>query len=156
MYVFSLDNDDLKKFMNCLLREESFDIFRVHSCEVTTFCTFRTDGALNRDFFDEGTAPEGGRCPWSVLRPVVFNIIKGKKLPKIFKLVLSVPEDKLPLLHENCREAFLNISYENGKITFVTGTMQKEFKLDKAQDEAFESYIKKFFKKLGLAAAEIK
>ena len=150
MYVFSLDGEDIKKFMNALLRENGFDIFRVHSCEITTFCNFSIDGTVNKDFFED-EAPEGN-CPWAVLKPVVFNIIKGKKLPKVFKLVLGVPKDKLPLLHDNLKEAFLNINYENGKINFVTGTLQNEFRLDKQQDEAFENYIRKLFKKLGLAA----
>ena len=149
MYAFTLDSEDIKKFMNCLLREGSFDIFRVHSCEVTTFCTFGIDGTVNRDYFGEGECPEG-KCPWAVLRPAVFDIIKGRKLPKVFKLVLAVPKDKLPLLHTNLKEAFLNINYENGGISFVTGTLQNEFSLDKQQDAAFESYIKKLFKKLGL------
>ena len=153
MYIFSLDNEDIKKFMNLLLRGTAFDVFRVHSGEITTCCTFKIDGAVNKDFFEE--APTGGRCPWSTLRPVVFGMIKGKRLPKLFKLVLAVPEDKLPLLHENCKEAFLNINYENGKISFVTGTMQKEFSMDKAQDEAFENYIKKLFKKLELTAISL-
>ncbi len=155
MYIFSLEKDDIKKFMNCLLRENSFDIFRVHSCEITTFCTFKVDGALNKSFFDEDAVPDGGRCPWALMKPVLYGIIKGKRLPKLFKLVLAVPEDKLPLLHENCREAYLNILYENGRLNFTTGTMQKEFSLDKAQDRAFEAYIKKFFKKLGLAVLEL-
>jgi hypothetical protein len=153
MYIFSLDNEDVKKFMNLLLRETAFDVFRVHSGEITTCCTFKIDGTMNKDFFAE--TPDGGRCPWSALRPVVFDIIKGKKLPKLFKLVLAVPEDKLPLLHENCKEAYLNINYENGKISFVTGTMQNEFRMDKAQDEAFENYIKKLFKKLELTAVSL-
>ncbi len=151
MYAFSLDGDDIKKFMNCLLREESFDIFRVHSCEITTFCSFKIDGTPNKEFFDEGKAPDK-KCPWSLLRPVVFGLIKGKKLPKVFKLVLAVPSDKLPLLHDNLEEAFLNISYEAGKILFTTGTLQKEFRLDKQHDAAYENYIKKLFKKLGLTA----
>ena len=151
MYVFSLEGEDIKKFMNCLLCEESFDIFRVHSCEIVTYCTFKIDGAVNKDYFAPDEAPEGS-CPWALAKPAVFGLIKGKRLPKVFKLVLAVPRDKLPLLHDNLKEAFLNINYENGKITFVTGTLQNEFKLDKQQDAAFEGYIKKIFKKLGLTA----
>lgn len=153
MYAFSLDGEDIKKFMNCLLREDRFDIFKVHSCEITTFCTFKIDGTPNKDYFDEDTAPEK-KCPWSMLKPVVYGIIKGKRLPKIFKLVLAVPADKLPLLHSNLAEAFLNINYEAGRVLFTTGTMQKEFCLDKQHDAAFESYIKKLFKKMGFTIIE--
>jgi len=155
MYAFSLSDEDIKKFMKCLLKEESFDVFRVHSCEIVTYCTFRIDGAMNKDFFGEEDKPSGGRCPWAVLRPYVFGLIKGKKLPAKISLVLAVPEDKLPLLHENCKEAYLNITYAGGKLNFVTGTLQKEFDLSKQQDEAFENYIKKLFKKLGLTAVNI-
>ena len=151
MYAFSLEGEDIKKFMSCLLKEECFDIFRVHSCEIVTFCTFKIDGTPNKDFFEEDSAPDK-KCPWSLLRPAVFGLIKGKKLPKVFKLVLAVPADKLPLLHDNLQEAFLNISYESGRISFTTGTMQREFSLDKQHDAAFEGYIKKLFKKLGLTA----
>ncbi|MBQ9518389.1 MAG: hypothetical protein IJR59_00645 [Firmicutes bacterium] len=153
MYVFSLEGEDIKKFMNCLLKEESFDIFRVHSCDIVTFCTFKIDGTPNKDYFEDGEVPDK-KCPWSLIKPAVFSLIKGKRLPKLLKLVLAVPADKLPLLHDNLQEAFLNISYESGKINFTTGTLQKEFRLDKQHDAAFENYIKKLFKKLGLTATE--
>lgn len=155
MYAFSLENNDIKSFMNLLLCEDSFDVFRLHSCEIVTYCTFKIDGNMNSDFFADSTKPCGNRCPWKVLKQTVFNIIKGKRLPKLMKIVLSVPEDKLELLHPNCKEAFLNITYENGKLTFITGTLQHEFDLNQAQDEAFENYIKKLFKKLNLTAIKI-
>lgn len=155
MYAFALTGEDIKKFMNCLLKEEHFDIFRVHSCEIITFCTFKIDGMMNRDFFDEAEVPGGSRCPWAVIKTYVYGLIRGKKQPKRFDLVLAVPEDKLELLHKNCKEAYLNISYAGNKITFVTGTLQKEFDLGKQQDAAFENYIKKLFKKLDLTAVNI-
>jgi hypothetical protein len=41
--------------------------------------------------------------------------------------------------------------FENGKITFTTGTAQKNFSMDKSLDEVWENKVKEIFNKLGIA-----
>jgi hypothetical protein len=151
MYRFYIDGSDTKKFMNLLLKDDKFDKFECRSCEITTVASFSLDGRLNGDFFDE--APNRAYCLWSEVRSQIFYLIKGKRKPKVFKIVLALGEKSAEKLHPNAKVCFLNIVFENDKndsVVFTTGTAQKEFSLDKGVDEVWEGMIRSFFKKLEL------
>lgn len=149
MYSFYIEGEDTKKFMNMLLKESTFDRFEVRSCQVTTITRIEIDGKINKDFYDE--APSGYFAPWADIRPTVFFLIKGKKKPKDFKIILSLSDKACEKLHYNAKSCFLNISFENDRVIFTTGTAQREFALNKDLDNVWEESIKKFFRKLGLA-----
>jgi hypothetical protein len=152
MYKFHIDSEDTKKFMNMLLKEEKFDKLECRGCEITTFVSYEIDGKLNKDFFDE--EPKRIYTRWGEIRPLIFTLIKGKRKPKVFKIILALGEDGTEKLHPNAKACFLNISFENNIVVFTTGTAQKEFALNKEVDEAWETAMKAFFKKLGLAVME--
>ena len=75
-----------KNCMSHLLLKDTFDHFSFIEGEITTFNTFTIDGFLKKDFFDE--APEDVHSHWKDVREFCFQIIRGKRTPLSFKIIL--------------------------------------------------------------------
>ena len=52
MYSFYIDGEDIKKFVNLLLKENTFDKFEIRNCEISTFVNFEIDCKLNKDYLE--------------------------------------------------------------------------------------------------------
>lgn len=139
---------DTKAFMALLLKGTAFDAFRFHQGELTTFVSFVIDGKRNPDFYDAAEKEAGlsRYVRWEEMRPIVFQLIKGHKLPKQIKLVFALPEEKLVHL-PNVSAAFLNILFKNNTLLCTTAISQQNFSLDKSSEKLWEEYILKFFRK---------
>ncbi len=134
--------DEIKNFMNVLFKSSVFDKYEVQSAVVKTFTTFEIKGTLNRAFFDE--EPQRDFCTWEEIRPFVFLTIKGSKLPKYIKIVLSAPKDVINKLNSKASALFVNITYENNIVIAITGYAIKELSLnhEAAWDEYFINIMK--------------
>ena len=95
MLAFTIN--DTKYFMHLLLKSDTFDSFLFRQGEITTFASFSIDGKRNTDFYSSDELESGlsAYANWEEIRPFVFQTLKGNKLPKSIKLVLSLPEEKL-------------------------------------------------------------
>ena len=146
MLAFTIN--DTKSFMHLLLKETVFDSFLFRQGEIVTFSTFSIDGKRNADFYSSDEIEQGlsAYAYWEEIRPFVFQTIKGQKLPKSIKLVLSLSEEKLMHL-PNTKAAFLNILFRENAILCTTAIAQETFSLDKQGEAVWEEYILKFFKK---------
>ena len=160
-----------KNIMNSLLVSDQFDSFLVEEAMITTFNTFHIDGHLVKDFYTGEELEELEREKKSVLflhrklsglallRPICFQLIKGKKTPVSFKVVLhAAPEliEKIAATPE-CqvaanliRSLALNIRYDNGKVTCITGTAFTTFIMDKSVDNLWDAYIRRLLSGFGL------
>ena len=92
-FMISLQIKVTKNMMNALLASECFDTFLLEEAAVTTFNTFHIDGRVVKDFY---TAEELSEISfefslWKDIRPFCFQLIKGKKTPVSFKVVLHAP-----------------------------------------------------------------
>lgn len=153
MYAFNIEDGDIKIFMNKLLTEDTFDSYEVRNIELETMVKYQIDGKINKDYLAENE--ERIYCKWGELRHSVYGLIKGSKKPKVFKLVFALTKERVEILHPNGSAMFINIMFENDRVGFITGSSQKEFTLEKSVDLAWEEYVKKYFKKLGLTAIEV-
>ena len=155
-----------KNIMNSLLVSDQFDSFLVEEAMITTFNTFHIDGHLVKDFYTGEELEELERekksvlfSYWSDIRPICFQLIKGKKTPVSFKVVLhAAPEliEKIAATPE-CqvaanliRSLALNIRYDNGKVTCITGTAFTTFIMDKSVDNLWDAYIHRLLSGFGL------
>lgn len=155
-----------KNIMNSLLVSDQFDSFLVEEAMITTFNTFHIDGHLVKDFYTSEELEELARekksvlfSYWSDIRPICFQLIKGKKTPVSFKVVLhAAPEliEKIAATPE-CqvaanliRSLALNIRYDNGKVTCITGTAFTTFIMDKSVDNLWDAYIRRLLSGFGL------
>jgi len=144
MKAFTVEN--IKEFMQLIFKGNLFDNYQVHDAAATTFTSFDISGNLNADFFDEGTAPDRKYCTWEEIRPFIFNVIKGSKLPKKMKIVLDAPNELKESVSPNISALFINISYENSILTITTGASLKTFVLDKSHEIFWDEYIENLIK----------
>lgn len=146
MLAFTIN--DTKSFMHTLLKSDVFDTFLFRQGEITTFASFSIDGKRNLDFYSSDELESGlsAYAGWEEIRPFVFQTLKGNKLPKSIRLVLSLPDEKLMHL-PNTKAAFLNLTFRENTILCTTATAQETFSLDKQGEAIWEDYILKFFKK---------
>ncbi len=154
MLVLTIDEEQVKPFMRKLLKEDAFDHFCVRGVDIAALTRFQITGEINGDFLEEGQeTPPDGFCTWSMLKPYVFQIIKGDKRPKFMKFTFSMPQEQLEALHPNAAALFLNLSFEGGEVHCTTGTSEKTFTMDKTVDLAWEAYVQGFLVKLGLVVS---
>lgn len=151
MIAFSIDN--LKDFTSHLLLKDTFDSFSFIEGEIVTYNTFRIDGFIQKDFFDTGTElPEYSY--WKNVRDHCFSVIRGKRTPLSFRFVFSLSRKNINRLVEQSAPSvdpadvqglYLNIHFENGRLSCITGTSFRTFTLDKTLEHVWDEYAEQFF-----------
>lgn len=156
--MISLHVVDVKSFMNHLLIQNVFDNFLLSELEITTYNQFKINGKLNTGWYDEveKEALEGRQYSnWSEIKPIAFSLMKGTKVPAMFKIVLilssantkKIIEKSLPNFDlSQIGSLFLNIRYENGSLHLITGVSMKVFTMDKTVEQEWDSNMKRFLK----------
>lgn len=147
-----------KASMSHLLLKETFDTFSFIEADITTFNQFKIDGFLHREFFDEPPAETHAR--WKDVREHCFHIIRGKRTPLQFKIVLSLAPTqfdaflkKQELAGYNASDIqglYLNFHYDGTSLSCITGTSLRTFTLDKSLEHAWDQYVQNFLLKVDL------
>lgn len=158
---------EVGEFMTLLLAKNTFDKFYLCEGRAETFTSFQFGGKLNKEYYtpDEWELLENREYPyWGEVRPFVYQIIRGKKLPVNFKLVFSLSRENTEWLlsHvqtglsvQDVRNLFLNIHYEKKGVTCITGTSLTNFTMDKTVEELWDQTAEKFFKQNKIAVERI-
>lgn len=149
----SINIKDVKKFMATLLIQNHFDDYEVQEAEIVTENIFKIDGHVQKTFFGQEEYEELG-CPlltkWKKLRPLCYEIIKGKKTPIKFRFVLKLPQTETETLIRDCEVGltpedvgglYLNIVFENGQLHCITATSLNLFTMDKTLERAWDKRI---------------
>lgn len=156
--MIALKIEDMKQFTSSLFVGDLFDRFLVREAVIVTYNTFTIDGKVKQGYYTDQELEEKQieeYSSWAVVKPVCFSLIKGKKLPGSFQIVLQIgPEDverfmaycQLPISPEQVKGLYINIRYEDGKLSCVTGTSLNFFTLDKSLDMEWDEAVKLFFK----------
>lgn len=164
--MISLQVKVTKNMMNALLASECFDAFLLEEAVVTTFNTFHIDGHTVKEFYtaDELEEQIFEFSLWKEIRPFCFQLIKGKKTPVSFKVVLHAPDtlvEKIAATPE-CgvaanliRALALNIRYDNGHVLCVTGSAYSTFIMDKSAEKLWDAYVRRMFSELGIDFEEL-
>ncbi len=151
--MISLKITNIKNFTSHLLVKDTFADMLLVEAQISTHSTFSINGLVNTGYYSaDELETMAAYNSWSLLRPICYEIIKGKSLPTSFKIVMKLNEAQVGALlsalsdfkSEDVAGLFLNIRYENGSLTIVTGTSMKIFTLDKTLDKAFDTYITQF------------
>lgn len=153
---------DIGSFMTKLLRSEVFDSFEFMEGTLQTRITYNFDGRILTDSYSEDELIEEGLfghtyLPFSMQRPVLFDLIKGKKTPCFFKFTLFLPpadffaKTQLPPDSLDSISGFLlNLRFMHGELTASTGVSYRTFSMDKSIEFEWDSYIRHFFKEHAL------
>lgn len=167
--MIALKIEEVKKFMGLLLNSETFDGFLIKGAEIRTATAFSVDGRLNPSFFDE--KPEKQYAYYKDIRPVIFELIKGKRTPLGINIVLikddgpnaaygrtdaadTAPAAAGPERHAGespISSRFLNIRFEKGELMLSTGVSYESFTLSKAGEYEWDEEVKELIKKYGTA-----
>ena len=152
MIAFSLTNT--KEFMSHLLLSDTFDHFSFIEGEIVTFNTFKIDGFIQKEFFDTGAElPE--YSPWKNVREFCFSVIKGERAPLSFRFIFSLSRNNIRRLisqsapglePDSVQGLYLNIHFDGGRLTCITGTSFKTFTIDKTLEHAWEEMVEKFLR----------
>jgi len=144
MQVFSIQESDIKNFMQHLFALDSFNCFQVRGITIHSFTYFEISGEKTE-----------GYCTWEELSPYVRNILKGRDKPRAMKFVFA--HGQVESVHPNAAALFININYEGDKITCTTATSQKNFDLNRQVDTEWDTWVKAFFmqKKINIVEGEI-
>ncbi len=156
-----------QNFMAKFLATDTFESFLLEEAVIDTYNTFTIDGKVHREFFEDSdgaseteespnTAAEFS--PWSRIRSICLDLIKGKRTPLGFKFVLLLGEEgKLSLFKE--KEIDISpeqvsfgiiIKFSAGEVQITTGISHKTFTMDKSAEKAWDAYIPSFLSLNGI------
>ncbi len=166
--MIALKITNVKQFMGKLLTGEDFDSFLLEEASISTHNTFRIDGHQNRDFYSSEEWEDKDLRPydfstWKSVRPICFNLIKGTRTPSSFQFVLHlIPEYVASILKKGdtsvttlqVKAFVLNIRYDGGALTLVTGTSYNTFLMDKTPDTLWDQAVRKFLAQRQIAFEE--
>ena len=149
---------DQKDFTSKLFLQDVFQSFDLVEAEFLTRISISLDGVL--------AEPEDGHdlAGWESVRPLAFQILKGKELPHSFHIVLRLSRENtrktlaasgLNIDPEEVGGLFLNIRYDGQKITAVTGTSRTSFSLDHSLDREWDQVMRRFFRHHQIPAEEL-
>ena len=150
--MISMKINDKNNFMQHLLMQETFDFFLFCEGQVRAASTFHLDGRINRDYYNSEELSDLSEnfISWKNIRPVVFSMIQGKRVPTKMKLVFALPspyyekilrQGGLSLSPSDIGGLYLHVLYENDTITLVTGTSLNLFSMDKTLDRYWDNFI---------------
>ncbi len=161
--MIALNIVDVRDFMSKMLVHGTFDKFYLCEAAVETFTSFQFGGPLHPAYYSarEQEALGSRRLTlWQELRPFAYELIRGKKLPLSFKFVFALSDENLTWLLEHHHVKltpadigglFLNIRYENKKVTCITGTSFKTFVMDKTLEQLWDATAVQFMKQNQIA-----
>ena len=141
---------DIKNYTTRLFVEDVYDDYLFVEGTVTTFSTFSISGRTNMDYYSEDEKKNVEKyARWGQLRPIFFDIIKGKKLPLDFKLVFMAAPSLTSDIGADplCDSFFANIKYNGSTISITTGTSSNVFSLDKTSQNLWDKYVCNFLTK---------
>lgn len=166
--MVALEITSLKSLMNQLLAGTAFDIFLLEEAAITTAVTYTIDGHINNEFYP---IEERGKDsipydlkPWSDIKGLCFDLIKGKHTPLNFKFVLQLkPEHAEGLVKKELpssdtaqlKALILLIKYDGSKAVITTGTSYHTFVLDKEPEKVWDKTISKYLADKGISFEEV-
>lgn len=165
--MIALQIQDLPACTRKLFIEKDFDRYLVREARFTTFAQFFIDGHLAQSYFSEEELEAGHFeefVPWSMLRPLCFSLIRGKRLPEHFSIVLCLsPADAQSYLRQRSLDNdmhrddifSLNLRYSEQKLTCVTAYTPAQFSLDKSLGQEWDQSAAAFFRHIGIACEKI-
>ncbi len=156
-----IEVENIKEFTSRLFVGEFFDNFLAVETTIYTATAFIIDGHINKEFVGE----EGMQLPeyaegivmWKKIKPICYDIIKGKRVPQKFKMIFKMPSyivdaflkrTQLNIDLENVAGLYLNVNYQDGKMSCTTGASLKTFSLDKSLEQQWDEYMAAVIRKI--------
>ena len=92
----ALQITSMKQFMNHLLVADTFEPFLLEEAVISTASTFTIDGHVNQEFYgkeeENPSLPVWEFRPWSEVKGLCFDLIKGRRTPLFYHTFLLSKE----------------------------------------------------------------
>ncbi len=146
--MLAINIEDIKRFTTQLFGENFFDAYLLKEAEISTANTVLIQGRINASYFEE--EPQNTFSAWGEIRPLCFQLIKGKRLPVRFRIILKLnkeqlaafmKEKELQAFADSLEECFINIKYEDKVLSLTSGVFINTFIMDKSAEKAWDIYI---------------
>lgn len=158
----------MKNFMSRLLVSDAFDCFLLEEAVISTANTYTIDGRMNLEFFsgagEESGAPAYGFRPWSEIKGLCFDLIKGKRTPLFFRFVLHLMPEKASAMleREGCstdpsqiKALVLTVRYDGSAAVLTTGISFHSFVPSKEPDAVWDRALAKYLAGKGIEFEEL-
>ena len=156
--MIALQITSMKSFMNHLLVADTFENFLLAEATVSTAHTYQIDGHINKEFYTSEELSDPACCPydfaqWKEIKPLIYSLIKGKKTPLFFKLVLHLSPantgkllaaGKCSIPPEQVKALVLTIKYDGAHAILTTGSAFNTFVMSKEPDEIWDRAMIQF------------
>ena len=154
--------------MGKLLGTDCFDSFLLAGAQIITAVEYTIDGHIHPDFYTREEREDPSVCPLRIralgdMRPVLFQMIRGRRSPSRFRLMLHLRPDYVPgvlkgadpsLTPEQVKALVVTVRYEDGKASLITGTAFHSFVLDKTLDACWDRAMRQFLTSKQIAYTE--
>lgn len=157
--MIALQITELKAFMGKLLGTNLFDDFLLQEATLQMGISYVIDGHINKDFYQNEEDVPTDRLPfipYSEVRNTLFSLIKGKRTPLGFQLVLQLSPKKCSILFPEGLDAHLikglimNIRFDGSKALITSGVSYYSFSFNKAPELIWDEAMMTFLKGAGI------
>ena len=163
--MIALQITELKVFMAKLLGSSTFDDFLLQEATLQMGISYVIDGHINEAFYhteeEEEAAGRPPFIPYGEVRPTLFELIKGKRTPLGFQVVLQLSPKRSAILFPEGLDAHLikglifNIRYDGTKVLITSGVSYFSFSLDKAPELIWDEALMNFLRSAGIIFEQI-
>lgn len=139
-----------KKLTTLLFAKEDFDEYLLVEAKVQTFATYHISGKIVKEYFDDEESRKESFCQWKKVRNLCYDMVKGKKLPISFTIVLRLSSSMLLQWLKNQdidnhlvdgKRFFVNIYYREKRLYVVSGMASETFGLDKSVEKLWDDEV---------------
>ena len=167
--MIALKLTDKKTFMNQLLCTDIFDHFLLPEVTIKKDAVFTIDGHINKGFYSEEELKEQGLVglrvlPYSNLKPICYQMIRGRHTPAYFKFILMLsPENTSNILDQSLSGftenditgIFIKLTFHSGQIVLTTGVSYSVFSTNRTLEQEWDRLVQKFLYKHAIAYEEL-
>ncbi len=148
--MIALNIEDQKLFTRLLFVTDTFDNFELVEGEFVTRFSANLDGTLTEEDSD------ARYVRWGDARNIAFQIIKGKQLPRAFRLTMRLTEPNMEKTlasigktaeSTNITSLLFNIRYEHEALMLITGCAYSTFTPDRTAEREWDELMLKFLMK---------
>ncbi|MCD8364374.1 MAG: DUF5721 family protein [Clostridiales bacterium] len=167
--MVALQITDIGSVLNQMLKGTMFDSFLLREASVTGACTTSIDGTLNDSYYSGEEQEQRGLSelkfiPFSHVRPICLELLKGSRKPIAFHFFFLLPPEKQAATvaragssfrAEDITGLFLNLIYKNDSLICTTGVSYRLFSADKTLEREWDRLAAVFFRQHGIAVNEL-
>ena len=152
--MLSIEITDIRKFTQMLFSGTEFDRFLLHDLTLSTAVATTIDGRKNEAFYSDEEKEQFLREPyvsWEEIRPFVTELIRGKRLPVSFKIVLLTSSRTTEAMVQKAgftdcavSSLSLNILFREKQLFLTNGISYLGFTMDKSLERYWDKTMENF------------